>query len=126
MVLHSLDLQNQNSCNTILENESWQLISNAPSKENVPDGLPPPRHKHSAVLHNNCLWVYGGMTDLQERSDFWRWDIASGVWTYHKSKINPGPLHSHSACRLPSCMIIFGGEHDGHVTNDVWKFSFGK
>ena len=29
----------------------------------------------SAVLHNNALWVFGGMTDLQERSDFWRFDF---------------------------------------------------
>jgi hypothetical protein len=25
-------------------------------------------------LHDDAMWVYGGMTDLQERADFWRWD----------------------------------------------------
>lgn len=108
------------------DTESWQLVSNAPSKENVPEGLPPPRHKHSAILHEGHMWVYGGMTDLQERSDLWKWDVATGSWTMHKAKLNPGSLHSHSACRLPSCMVVFGGEHDGHVTNDVWRFSFGE
>ena len=36
---------------------------------------PPPRHRHSAVLHNNAMWIFGGMTDLQERADFWRFDF---------------------------------------------------
>lgn len=36
---------------------------------------PPGRHKHSAILHDEGIWVYGGMTDLQERSDMWRFDI---------------------------------------------------
>lgn len=50
--------------------ETWHLVSQG---GNV-DG-PPPRHKHSAVLHDSAMWVYGGMTDLQERSDFWRFDF---------------------------------------------------
>jgi hypothetical protein len=36
--------------------------------------LPPARHKHSSILHDDAMWVYGGMTDLQERADLWRWD----------------------------------------------------
>lgn len=66
------------------------------------------------------------MTDLQERSDLWKWDITCGTWVGIKTKVSPGPLHSHAACRLPSCMLVFGGERDGHSTNDLWKFSFSK
>ena len=25
--------------------------------------------------HDNAMWIFGGMTDLQERSDFWRFDF---------------------------------------------------
>lgn len=108
----------------IVETSSWHLVSNA-HKTNT-DVCPPARHKHSAILHNDAMWIYGGMTDLQERSDLWKWDMVSRTWNTVKSKLSPGPLHSHAACRLPSSMIIFGGERDGHQTNDLWKFSFSK
>ncbi|KAK9722069.1 hypothetical protein QE152_g19863 [Popillia japonica] len=105
------------------ETESWHLLSRQPAKS-TSDSLPPPRHKHSAVIHDDAIWIYGGMTDLQERSDLWKWDIVTGTWIGIKTKVNPGPLHSHAACRLPSCMLVFGGERDGHPTNDLWKFNF--
>lgn len=105
------------------ETESWHLISTG-SKNS--DSVSPARHKHSAVLHSDAMWVYGGMTDLQERSDLWRWDIISKTWQCIKNKINPGPLHSHAACKLPSSMLIFGGERNGQNCNELWKFSFGK
>lgn len=38
---------------------------------------PPARHNHSSVVHDAAMWVYGGMTDLQERNDFWKWDFGS-------------------------------------------------
>ncbi len=37
--------------------------------------IPPPRHRHSSVVFDQGMWVYGGMTDLQDRSDFWRLDF---------------------------------------------------
>ena len=36
---------------------------------------PTARHRHTTVLHDNAMWAYGGMTDLQEKSDFWRFDF---------------------------------------------------
>lgn len=59
------------------ETESWHLLS--PKKKKTSDGLPKPsgRHKHSAVLHDGAMWIYGGMTDLQEKGDLWRWDISN-------------------------------------------------
>jgi hypothetical protein len=32
------------------------------------------------------MWVYGGMTDLQERADFWRWD--TGEMNIHTVKLS--------------------------------------
>ncbi|CAH1154356.1 unnamed protein product, partial [Phaedon cochleariae] len=72
------------------------------------------------------MWIYGGMTDLQERADLWKWDIPSRTWYSVKCKVSPGPLHSHAACRLPSSsMLVFGGEKGGQNSNELWKFSFG-
>jgi hypothetical protein len=32
--------------------------------------------RHSAVLHDSAMWVFGGMTDLQDRADFWKFDFS--------------------------------------------------
>ncbi|XP_014598299.1 PREDICTED: uncharacterized protein LOC106783872 isoform X1 [Polistes canadensis] len=100
------------------ETESWHLLSSSESG-------PAARHKHSAVLHGDAMYIYGGMTDLQERSDCWRWDVNTASWLMLKNKPGPGPLHGHAACRLPSCMLIFGGESGGLATNELWRFHFG-
>lgn len=104
--------------NLMTETESWHLLSSSESG-------PAARHKHSAVLHGDAMYIYGGMTDLQERSDCWRWDVNSSLWYILKNKPGPGPLHGHAACRLPSCMLIFGGESGGMPTNELWRFHFG-
>ncbi|RXG67700.1 Kelch repeat-containing protein 2, partial [Armadillidium vulgare] len=87
-------------------NESWQQVS-------VRGEQPPARHAHTAVTHDNHIWVYGGMTDLVERSDFWKYDIASRTWTQIRARPNPGLLHSHVAVKLHSSMIIFGVKDKG-------------
>jgi hypothetical protein len=51
--------------------EQWHSMSDSSSSNEHPA----PRHTHSAVIHNNCMYVYGGMTDLNVRSDFWKWDF---------------------------------------------------
>ncbi|XP_050310192.1 uncharacterized protein LOC126746125 isoform X2 [Anthonomus grandis grandis] len=104
------------------ETESWHLVSTPPSK--MGDQFPAPRHKHSAVVHGEAMWIYGGMTDLQERGDLWKWDFYTKTWTNIKTKLNPGQLHSHACCKLPSSMVVFGGERSGQCLNDLWKFNF--
>ena len=34
------------------------------------------RHAHSALVHGNAMWVYGGMQDLQPRADLCKWDFS--------------------------------------------------
>ena len=50
-------------CFSFLGSETWHLVSQGGSET-----PPPARHRHSAVLHDNAMWVFGGMTDLQEKS----------------------------------------------------------
>ncbi|KAL1497798.1 hypothetical protein ABEB36_008696 [Hypothenemus hampei] len=104
------------------DTESWHLVSCPPSKPS--DQFPSPRHKHSAVVHGEAMWIYGGMTDLHERGDLWKFDFYTKTWTNIRTKLNPGPLHSHACCKMPSSMIIFGGERNGQSSNDLWRFSF--
>ncbi|KAK7081046.1 hypothetical protein SK128_002034 [Halocaridina rubra] len=100
-----------------LENETWNQLSSRGEQ-------PAARHAHSAVLHDNQMWVYGGMTDLQERNDFWRYDTVGRTWTQIRSRPSPGYLHSHVSAKLHSAMIIFGGERQGEILNDLWRYYF--
>ena len=52
------------------EEDTWSPVSSRGEQ-------PASRHAHSAVLHDDAMWVYGGMTDLQERNDFWRFDTST-------------------------------------------------
>lgn len=115
---YSLQVQVSTYVSSFSETESWHLLSSS-------ECGPAARHKHSAVLHDDAMYIYGGMTDLQERSDCWRWDVHTTSWCILKNKPGPGPLHGHAACRLPSCMLIFGGESGGLATNELWRFHFG-
>ncbi|XP_050431953.1 uncharacterized protein LOC126840334 [Adelges cooleyi] len=99
------------------DTQTWHLLSQGKS-------CPPARHKHSAVIYGDVMWVYGGMTDLQERSDLWKFDFVRKKWSVVKNKINPGPLQGHSACKVMGSMIIFGGKKGGHISNELWKFYF--
>ncbi|XP_067125403.1 uncharacterized protein [Centruroides vittatus] len=85
---------------------------------------PPARHNHSSVVHDAAMWVYGGMTDLQERNDFWKWDFVSKQWSRIRSQKGPGELHGHSAVKAMSCMYIFGGERAGVLLNELWRYHF--
>ena len=58
-------------------NEQWHLMSGGGSSSSK---MPPPRHAHSAVIHEASMWIYGGMTDLQSRSDLWKWDFSNIFW----------------------------------------------
>ncbi|XP_068231016.1 uncharacterized protein [Palaemon carinicauda] len=100
-----------------LKDETWTQLASRGEQ-------PPARHAHSAVLHDNQMWVYGGMTDLQERNDFWRYDTVGRTWTQMRSRPSPGYLHSHVAAKLHSSMIVFGGERQGEILNDLWRYYF--
>ncbi|XP_052124918.1 uncharacterized protein LOC113209152 isoform X2 [Frankliniella occidentalis] len=109
------------------DTESWHIISSGKTVSKS-DSIPPARHKHSAVIHEDTMWVYGGMTDLNERQDLWRIDLHRKRWQCVRGKQvkqGPGPLHSHAACKLPGCMLVFGGERAGQPCADLWRFHFG-
>ncbi|KAK8748811.1 hypothetical protein OTU49_016012 [Cherax quadricarinatus] len=99
------------------QEETWTQVSSRGEQ-------PAPRHAHSAIMKDHHMWVYGGMTDLQERNDLWRYDTGSRTWTQVRSRPNPGYLHSHVAAKLHDSMVVFGGERQGEMLNDLWRFHF--
>ena len=62
------------------ESETWHLISQGGSE------FPTARHRHTAVLHDNAMWVHGGMTDLQEKADFWRFDFGMYYFSFNRQR----------------------------------------
>lgn len=87
--------------------------------------VPPSRHNHSAVHYNGKMYVYGGMCDLVELSDFWVLELESRKWSQVKCMFNPGVLKGHAAAVVGSSMYVFGGESKGGVrVDDVWRFDF--
>lgn len=66
---------NENYCNKIIvDTHSWKLIHGSRAS-NSTEAIPPGRHSHTAVVFDQGMWIYGGMTDLVERSDLWRLDL---------------------------------------------------
>ena len=53
--------------------KTWHLVSQGGAADC------PPRHHHSAVLHDSSMWIFGGMSDLQETSDCWKFDLGNGI-----------------------------------------------
>ena len=33
------------------------------------------RHSHTAVVHNSCIWVFGGIDTKGRKNDLWSWDF---------------------------------------------------
>ncbi|KAI9564367.1 hypothetical protein GHT06_008106 [Daphnia sinensis] len=103
---------------------SWKMIHGSRAAKSS-EAIPPGRHSHTAVVFDQGMWIYGGMTDLVERSDLWRLDLVTMRWSSVKCKpLGPGPLHGHSAVRVRSHMLVIGGEKQGNLSDEVWRFHF--
>ncbi|XP_032778390.2 LOW QUALITY PROTEIN: RING finger protein B [Daphnia magna] len=103
---------------------SWKMIHGSRATKSS-EAIPPGRHSHAAVVFDQGMWIYGGMTDLVERSDLWRLDLVTMRWSSVKCKpLGPGPLHGHSAVRVRSHMLVIGGEKQGNLSDEVWRFHF--
>ncbi|XP_077516037.1 uncharacterized protein LOC144126030 isoform X1 [Amblyomma americanum] len=105
------------------DTEQWELTSGEGSSGCGEH--PPARHNHSCVVHQGAMWVYGGLTDLQERSDFWTYHFDGGRWSrVRQAKGGPVELHGHAAVQAQGFMYLFGGERAGAANNDLWRFHF--
>lgn len=84
---------------------------------------PSPRHSHSAVVHRDSMWVFGGY-DGSYRSDFHEFDFVSSSWRpVFASGRTPRARYRATACVHEDMMILFGG-HDGtrHLSGELFVF----
>ena len=75
----TISLNNENYFELFLDSHSWKMIHSSRAKKSS-EVIPPERHSHTAVVFDQGMWVYGGMTDLAERSDLWRLDLGIENW----------------------------------------------
>jgi len=109
------------------ETESWHLFyrhSPSPVWSGWTEQIPDPRHSHSGITHGGFLYVHGGMFELEDKSDFWKFDLGCRKWSQLKAKPNPGKLKCSSISKAQGFMFLFGGERDGKVIDEFWRFSF--
>ncbi|XP_028249666.1 leucine-zipper-like transcriptional regulator 1 homolog [Parambassis ranga] len=86
---------------------------------------PGPRHSHSSVAYQGCMYLFGGLKGLREQRDFWMWNSTSHMWSSLKNMSAPPRLMGHSALLYKDCMLLFGGgESQDSPKNCLWKYSF--
>ena len=44
------------------------------------DKIPKPRANHGAVIHNNNMYVFGGIRYNFKLNDFWKFEIDNNRW----------------------------------------------
>lgn len=91
--------------------------------------IPPPTCRHTAVSHNDLMYIFGGNDLINETNDLYIFDILKESWTKVPSKNPQLPpcIDSHSACKYESTdlvlMIIFGGFIKGERSNRVYTLN---
>nr|XP_057938930.1 actin-fragmin kinase isoform X1 [Doryrhamphus excisus]XP_057938931.1 actin-fragmin kinase isoform X1 [Doryrhamphus excisus] len=86
---------------------------------------PGPRHSHSAMVYQSCMYLFGGLKGLREQRDFWKWNSISNTWTSLKTKLGPSKLIGHSTVAYKDSMLLFGGgESQNYPKNCLWRYSF--
>ncbi|KAF5903829.1 actin-fragmin kinase-like isoform X1 [Clarias magur] len=83
---------------------------------------PGSRHSHSAIVHQDYMYLYGGLQGLKEQRDLWRWCWDSHAWTCIRTFSGPSKLMGHSAVVYKDSMLLFGGgETQTAPTNCLWS-----
>eukprot|EP00667_Euglena_gracilis_P032884 EG_transcript_51856 len=88
--------------------------------------VPPARYHHTAVLHGEELWVFGGTTSMKEMrllNDLWVFSLSTRQWrpVQVAAPILPSPRFGHTAVVHGGKMNVFGG-HDGmRSLNDMFE-----
>jgi len=107
-----------------LASETWSFHS--PSV-NVHVALA--RRQHSAVVHGDAMYVYGGRSGSTAKADFWKFDFAASTWTAMPTHSAMPARFGHVAAVAEGKMYVFGGyvlAEDAALSSDatVWQYDF--
>ncbi|XP_075037239.1 kelch domain-containing protein 10-like [Mixophyes fleayi] len=86
---------------------------------------PGPRHGHSSVTYNAALYLFGGLKNMAEQNDFWRFDFRRHNWSNIKTSSGPPKMVGHASVILRGCLWIVGGGLPSRTpTNNLWQYNF--
>eukprot|EP00106_Octopus_bimaculoides_P002004 XP_014769446.1 PREDICTED: attractin-like protein 1 [Octopus bimaculoides] len=95
-----------------LTEEKWTMFYPPASTPDSRNPTPSSRHGHSLVLHENQLYMYGGVVGNNISNEFWMFDLGQEVWTLLKNST------------WESYQLAVSG-HTAHVVDDVMHVFFG-
>ncbi|XP_034549599.1 ras guanine nucleotide exchange factor F [Notolabrus celidotus] len=99
----------------------WSMLS---SSQQASSG-PGPRHSHSAMAYQSCMYLFGGLKGLHEQRDLWRWNSTNCTWSSLKNKSGPSRLMGHSAVVYKDSMLLFGGgRSQNSPKNSLYRYNF--
>ena len=96
----------------ILFNDIYLFIikSNIWIKPKIIGNSPNPRYKHSSILYNNKMIIFGGRNELTIFNDLWIFDLSLSNWTEIKFKNLQIPSRcDHSTFIFNDQLYIIGG-----------------
>ncbi|KAM3916280.1 leucine-zipper-like transcriptional regulator 1 homolog [Leptodactylus fuscus] len=86
---------------------------------------PGPRHGHSCVTHNAAMFLFGGLKNMAEQNDFWRFDFRRHNWSVIKTSFGPPKLVGHGCVVHRGCLWIVGGGLPSRTpAHNLWKYQF--
>ncbi|XP_040295998.1 leucine-zipper-like transcriptional regulator 1 homolog isoform X1 [Bufo bufo] len=86
---------------------------------------PGPRHGHSCVTHNAAMFLFGGLKNMAEQNDFWRFDFRRHNWSVIKTSFGPPKLVGHGSVIHQGCLWIVGGGLPSRTpAHNLWRYHF--
>lgn len=70
------------TCLCVPDSMTWSLLSDSQDASLGPGC----RHGHSAMAHQSCMYLFGGLKGLREQRDLWKWSSSGHTWTSLKNK----------------------------------------
>ncbi|ORY03185.1 hypothetical protein K493DRAFT_384104 [Basidiobolus meristosporus CBS 931.73] len=113
--------------NDLVAFDTKSLSTQTPRWEYIAPGYesPPERACHSAVVHKNQIYIFGGNDVEKLFDDLWCYDATSNIWSQIMTEGGPSKRTGHSACTHNDLMYIFGGKDDsGQLLHEVYVFHF--
>lgn len=98
--------------------DEWALV------ENVAGQAPTPRHSHSGVEYNGCMYIFAGY-DGNYRNDFHEFNFAQRKWCAVPVKgTAPKARYRTSVVAYKNKMLVVGGHDGAKHLNDFYQFDF--
>lgn len=89
-------------------------------------GVPPsPRGGHTAVVHGDSLYAFGGKSGRSPFNDLCGFDFDAGAWAQVRAVAPvPAPRCAHVCVAHGSSLYVFGGYDGRRYFDDCYAFSF--